>query len=73
MSNTAITYTVAAFAGVFGLLAFCMLILLPGVGAYRGVRERIAAGFLSLYVLGALVGIGVLLGGVVIIEWPRLF
>ncbi len=29
--------------------------------------------FLSLYVLAALVGAGVLLGALVILEWPRLF
>jgi hypothetical protein len=43
------------------------------VTAYRRPLERVAAVFLSLYVLAALVGLGVLLGAVVILEWPRLF
>jgi hypothetical protein len=28
---------------------------------------------LSLYVLAALVGVGVLLGALIILEWPRVF
>ena len=39
---------------------------------WRGF-ERVAAVVLSLYVLAALVGIGVLLGALIVVEWPRLF
>lgn len=73
MSNQSITYLVGACLGVLGLAAFCTLVLVPAVTAYRRPLERVAAVFLSLYVLAALVGVGVLLGAVVILEWPRLF
>lgn len=73
MSNQSITYLVGACACVFGLAAFCMLVLVPAVTAYRRAFERVVAVVLSLYVLGALVGIGVLLGAVIVVEWPRLF
>lgn len=73
MSNQSVTYLVGACLGVLGLSAFCTLVLVPAVTAYRRPLDRVAAVFLSLYVLAALVGLGVLLGAVVILEWPRLF
>jgi hypothetical protein len=73
MSNTAITYLVGACLGVFGLTAFCALVLAPAITAYRRPLERVAVVILSLYVLAALIGIGVVLGGLVVLEWPRVF
>lgn len=73
MSNQSITYLVGACAAVFGLVAFCTLILVPAVTAYRRTLDRLAAVVLSLYVLAAFVGVGVLLGALIVIEWPRLF
>ena len=58
MSNTATIYIVAACCGVLGLAAFVGLILVPAWGSYSRVWQRIAASFLSLYVLAALLGIG---------------
>jgi len=58
---------------VFGLAVFCTLVLVPAVTAYRRPLQRMAAVILSLYVLAALVGVGVLLGALIILEWPRLF
>ncbi len=72
MSNAEITYIVLAFAGVFGFAAFAGFILVPAWGAYSRLWERIAATVLSLYVLAALVGLGVLGGGAVIYFWDRL-
>ncbi len=73
MNNTTVTYVVGAGCGVFGLLAFTLLLLAPAVTAYRGVLQRTAAVVLSLYVLAAFIGVGVLLGAVIIVEWPRVF
>jgi uncharacterized membrane protein len=73
MTNQQITYLVGAGLGVLGLIAFAMLVVLPAVTAYRGVLQRVAAVVLSLYVLAALVGVGVLVGALVVFEWPRLF
>jgi hypothetical protein len=73
MSNTEITYLVGVCLGVFGLAAFGFFVLVPAVTAYRRPLERVAAAILSLYVLAALVGIGVALGAVIVLEWPRLF
>jgi hypothetical protein len=73
MSNRDITYLVATFLGVFGFTAFCALVLVPAITAYRRPLERVAVVILSLYVLAALVGIGVLLGALIVFEWPRVF
>ncbi len=73
MSNTTITYLVGACLGVFGLTAFCALVLAPAISAYRRPLERAAVVVLSLYVLAALVGAGIVVGGLVVLEWPRLF
>jgi hypothetical protein len=73
MSNTTITYLVGAFLGVFGITAFCALVLVPALTSYRRPLERVAVVILSVYVLAALVGVGVLVGAVIVVEWPRIF
>jgi hypothetical protein len=73
MSNQTITYLVGACLGVFGLAAFCALVLVPAITAYRRPVERVAVVILSVYVLAALVGLGVLVGALVVFEWPRVF
>jgi hypothetical protein len=60
MSTTTITDLAAVCAGVFGLALYVGLILAPAWGSYSRVWERLAATVLSLYVLAALVGAGVL-------------
>jgi hypothetical protein len=73
VSNQHITYLVGACAAVFGFAAYCTLVVVPAITAYRRLLERVAVVVLSLYVLAALVGIGVLLGALIVVEWPRFF
>jgi uncharacterized membrane protein len=73
VSNETVTYLVGACLGVLGLVAFFSLVLAPAVSAYRRPLHRVAAVILSFYVLAAFVGVGVLLGALIILEWPRLF
>ena len=73
MSDAQVTYLVGVCLGVFGLAAFCVLVLVPAITAYRRPLERVAAAILSLYVLAALIGIGVVIGAVIVLEWPRIF
>jgi O-antigen ligase len=58
MSNTTTIYIVASCCGVLGLVAFVGLILVPAWGSYSRLWQRLAASFLSLYVLAALLGLG---------------
>ncbi len=66
MTHTAIIDLLVLCAGVFGLAAFVGLILAPAWGAQSRLWERLAASFLSLYVLAVLIGIGALVALVVI-------
>lgn len=67
MSNQQITYVVAGVCGVAVLLSFGLLVLRPAWQSYSRVWERIAATFLSLYVLATFVGIGI--AGGLAIAW----
>lgn len=49
-------------AGLVSLIAFVWLILVPALSSFGRWYERMAAGFLSLFVLGGLITIGVLAG-----------
>ena len=71
MSNEAITYLVGACCGVFGLAAYAAWILVPAWGSYSRWWERFAAAFLSLYVLAAMVGVGLLGGAAVVWFYDR--
>jgi hypothetical protein len=55
-------YVLFGVAGFVALAAFVGLILVPAVGAYGRLWEKTAAGVLSLFVLAALILIGVVLG-----------
>ena len=71
MSNEAITYLVGACCGVFGIAAYAAWILVPAWTAYTRWWERFAAAFLSLYVLAAMVGLGLLGGAAVVWFYDR--
>jgi hypothetical protein len=73
MTNTDVTYLVGACSAVFGLAAFIALVVAPAVTAYRRPLHRVAVVLLSGYVLAAFIGIGVVVGVVIVAEWPRLF
>lgn len=49
-------------AAVVSLVAFVVLVLIPSLSAYGRWPEKIAAGFLSLFIFGTLVTVGVVAG-----------
>ena len=49
-------------AGVIAFVGYCVFIFAPAWASYGRVWEKVAAGFLSLFILAALVGIGVGIG-----------
>jgi hypothetical protein len=59
-------YWVFGGAGLVSLAAFVGLILVPAVGSYGRVWEKVAASFMSLFVLLALILIGIVVGLVVV-------
>jgi hypothetical protein len=72
MTNEQIIYLVAASSGVLGLIVYVSLILVPAWNAYWRVWERLAASFLSLYVLAGFALVGAAGGAAVIWFWDRL-
>lgn len=72
MTNESITYMVAAACAVFGLAAYAAWILVPAWNSYSRLWERVAAAFMSLYVLVAFVGLGVMGGAAVVWFWDRI-
>jgi hypothetical protein len=59
-------YLLFGVAGVICLIIFVALILSPALSAYGRGWEKAAAGFLSLFVLAALVLGGVVVGLVIV-------
>jgi hypothetical protein len=55
-------YLLFGAAGLVSLVAFVALILVPALSSYGRLWEKAAAGLLSIFVLAALVAIGVVLG-----------
>jgi len=72
MSNTQVTYVVVGACAVLGLAAYVMLLLVPAWTSYSRVWERLGAAFLSLYVLLAFMGLGIVGGLGVAWFWDRI-
>ena len=62
-------YYLFGAAALVSLAAFVGLILVPALSSYGRVWEKFAAGFLSLFVLAALVIAGLIVGAVVFYNW----
>jgi hypothetical protein len=72
MSNQDVTYLVGVGCGVIALAAFLWLIARPAWMSYSTIPQRLAAAFLSLYVLAAFIGVGVGAGLAVVWFWDRI-
>jgi hypothetical protein len=68
LTTTELTIAIAAGIVGAGYLAF---IVAPAVGAYGRLWERISAGFLTLYILATLLGIGGAIGLAVVWSYDR--
>jgi hypothetical protein len=56
------TELVIILAGALVLVCYVALILAPATRCYGRVWEKFAAGFLTLYVLGTMLGVGAAIG-----------
>jgi hypothetical protein len=65
-------YYLFGLAGLLSVAAFIGLILAPALGSYGRAWEKLVAGFLSLFVLAALVLIGLVLGVVIFLNWDKI-
>lgn len=62
LTELAQQYVLFGVAGLVCLVAFVALILSPALSAHGRIWEKAAAGLLSLFVLAALLVIGVVIG-----------
>ena len=60
------TEIVFVLAGALTLACYVSLILFPAIRCYGRVWEKLAAGVLTLYVLGTMLGIGAAVGFAVV-------
>lgn len=72
MTNGATTILIAGTCGLLAIVAFVWFIAWPACSAYSTVWQRLAAGFLSLYVLAALLLVGAAGGAAFAYYWDRI-
>jgi hypothetical protein len=72
MSNSALTYLIAALVGVTSLALWSWLIAVPAYTAYARWWERVAAVLMSIYVLVAMVAAGGLIGAIFLWYYDRI-
>jgi hypothetical protein len=66
-------YLLFGGAVLISVLAFAALILVPALGSYGRTWEKATAALLSLFVLAALIGIGVAVGVVIVYFWDDIY
>jgi hypothetical protein len=64
-----VTYIILATAGVVGFSFFAVWILAPAWTSYGRTWERLAAAALSVFVLAAFVGTGIVIGLILLWNW----
>lgn len=62
-------YVLFGAAGVISLLAFGALILAPAIGSFGRTWEKFAAVMVSVFVLAALIAVGIALGVAIVFYW----
>lgn len=72
MSNTSITYLIAALVGVTSVSLWAWLVLVPAYTAYTRWWQRTVAVVMSVYVLAAMLGAGALIGALFLWYYDRI-
>jgi O-antigen ligase len=72
LTQLTVTQISVAAGGLVALVAYVILIVVPAWGSYGRWWERIAASFMTLFILITLVGIGAGIGAVIIYSWGRI-
>jgi hypothetical protein len=62
-------YILFGAAGLISLLAFGLLILAPAVGSFGRTWEKVTAVLVSVFVLVALIAIGLAIGIAIVYYW----
>jgi O-antigen ligase len=71
LSQLTTTEIAIGVGGLFALVAYVVLILVPSWGCYGRWWERFAASFMTLFILASLVGVGAGIGGLIVVNWGQ--
>ena len=65
-------YLLFGGAVLLSLLAFTVLILVPAISSYGRGWEKATVGFLSIFVLVALIALGIAAGALIVYNWSEI-
>ena len=72
LAKIAPEYLLFGGAALLSLLAFTVLILVPALSSYGRGWEKATAGFLSVFVLAALIALGIAAGALIVYNWSEI-
>ena len=73
LSQVNTEYLLFGGAGVVSLIAFAGLILVPAINSYGRTWEKATAAVLSLFILAALLLVGIGLGALIVYFWNDIY
>ena len=71
MPDLSATEIAVIAGGLVALVAYVILIVVPAWTSYGRWWERIAAAFMTLFILATLVGLGTGIGAAIVWSWDR--
>jgi hypothetical protein len=71
MPHLSPTEIAVGVGGLIALAAYVVLIVAPAWASYGRVWERVAASFMTLFILATLVGIGAAIGAAAVWTWGQ--
>jgi hypothetical protein len=72
IAKIATEYVLFSAAGLISLVAFAMLILAPAIGSFGRTWEKATAALVSVFILLALVAIGLAIGVLIAYNWDNI-
>lgn len=71
LTTLTVTQIAVGAGALIALVAYATLIVLPAWTSYGRWWERIAASFMTLFILATLAGFGMALGAAIVWTWDR--
>jgi hypothetical protein len=71
LSSLSPTDIAIGVGGLIALVAYVVLIVVPAWTSYGRWWERIAASFMTLFILATLAGVGAGIGGLIVVNWGQ--
>jgi hypothetical protein len=71
LTTLTVTQIAVGAGALVTLTAYAMLIVVPAWTSYGRWWERIAASFMTLFILATLIGVGTAIGAAIVWTWDR--